>query len=64
MTDREYIRYLMEQEQAEGAVRDCIRYYQRVMMENAMKLRGVYLAYVSCGFSESQALMLTMQHME
>lgn len=61
MTDKEEIRYMMEQEQAEGALRDCIEIYRREMMKDAMKLRGIYLAYVTCGFSGNEALMLTMQ---
>ena len=55
------IRNMMIQEQAEGALRDCIEIYRKGMMKEAMKLRGIYLAYVTCGFSESQALMLTIQ---
>jgi hypothetical protein len=61
VTDREEIRRMMEQEQAEGAMRDCIEFYRKQMMDMAMQLRGAYLAYVNVGFSESQALMLTIQ---
>lgn len=61
MSDREEIRRMMEQEQAEGALRDCIEIYRKAMMPDAMKLRGEYLAYYSCGFTASEALMLTIQ---
>ena len=64
MTDREEIRYLMEQEQAEGALRDCIEIYRRGMMKDAMKLRGIYLAYTTCGFSAEQAILLTIQSIQ
>lgn len=61
MSDREEIRRMMEQEQAEGALRDCIEIYRKASMPAAMRLRGVYLAYYSCGFTASEALMLTIQ---
>lgn len=61
MTDREEIRHMMEQEQAEGALRDCIETYRQIMMADAMKLRGIYLAYVTCGFLHEEALFLTIQ---
>lgn len=61
MTDREYLRYLMEQEQAEAALRDVIEAYRKSNMPNAMALRGIYLSYVCCGFNEDQALLLTMR---
>lgn len=57
------IRRMIIQEQSEGAVRDCILDYQRQMMNDAMKVRGIYLAYYSCGFSAYESLMLTLQHM-
>lgn len=55
------IRHMMIQEQAEGALRDCIEIYRKKMMKTAMELRGAYLAYVTCGFSAEQALLLTIQ---
>lgn len=61
MTDREYIRYLMEQEQAEGAVRDCIDFYRSQMMDTAMQIRGAYLAYINVGFNSYEALTLVMK---
>lgn len=63
MTDEEKneLRKLMDQEQSEGAIRDCILKYQQVMMEDAMKLRGIYLAYYACGFTASESLLLTIQ---
>lgn len=61
MTDREEIKHMMLQEQSEGALRDCIEMYRQAMMPEAMKLRGIYLAYYTCGFSASEALMLTIQ---
>lgn len=65
MTDEEKneLRKLMDQEQSEGAIRDCILKYQQVMMKDAMKLRGIYLAYYACGFTASESLLLTIQHM-
>lgn len=63
MSDYDELRYLMEQEQAEGALRDCIEIYRRGMMKEAMKLRGMYLAFLACGFSESESLMMTMGKM-
>lgn len=62
MTDKEEIRYLMEQEQAAGALRDCIEMYRQGVMPDAMKLRGVYLAYLSVGFNEYEAFMIMMRH--
>lgn len=59
MTDKEEIRHMMIQEQSEGAMRDCIRTYQMAMMEDAMKLRGIYLAYLTVGFDDEQAIFLT-----
>lgn len=61
MTDREEIKHMMVQEQSEGALRDCIEIYRRQSMKSAMELRGKYLAYYTCGFSVSEALMLTIQ---
>ena len=63
MTEEEKneLRKLMDQEQSEGAIRDCILKYQQVMMEDAMKLRGIYLAYYACGFTASESLLLTIQ---
>ena len=61
MTDEEkrQIRQLMDNEAAEWAMRECIRTYQMAMSEDAMKLRGIYLAYITCGFSDEQAMYLT-----
>lgn len=64
MTDREEIRYLMEQEQAEGALRDCISMYKQNFMKSAMMLRGAYLAYCACGFSAEQSLYLVGKSLE
>ena len=63
MTEEEKneLRKLMDQEQSEGAIRDCILKYQQVMTEDAMKLRGIYLAYYACGFTASESLLLTIQ---
>lgn len=61
MSDREEIKKMILQEQSEGAIRDCILKYQQVMMEDAMKLRGIYLAYYACGFTASESLLLTIQ---
>lgn len=64
MTDKEEIRYLMEQEQAEGALRDCIEIFRQGMMGDAMKLRGIYLAYLSVGFDEYESFVLMTKHMK
>lgn len=63
-SEKEVLRKMMQNEQAEGAIRDCIKIYQQSYMENAMKLRGAYLAYYACGFSAAESLMLTIQSIE
>lgn len=61
MIDREEIRQMMMQEQAEGAMRDCIEIYRKQMMDAAMQLRGAYLAYINVGFNSYEALTLVMK---
>ena len=59
--EKKILKQMIEQEQSEGAVRDCILEYQQGFMKSAMMLRGVYLAYYSCGFTASESLALTMK---
>lgn len=59
--DFEEIRHMMMQEQAEGALRDCIEIYRQEAMKDAMMLMGYYRAYLSVGFQPEQALLLTIQ---
>lgn len=61
MTDREEIRQMMIQEQAEGAMRDCIEIYRKQMMDAAMQIRGAYEAYLNVGFNSYEALTLVMK---
>lgn len=64
MTDREEIRRLMEQEQAEGALRDCIKTYKKGFMKSAMMMYGAYQAYCTCGFTPEQSLYLVGKSIE
>lgn len=64
MTNREEIRRLMEQEQAEGALRDCIKTYKQNFMKSGMMLYGAYSAYCSCGFTPEQSLYLVGKSIE
>lgn len=59
--DFEEIRQMMLQEQAEGALRDCIEIYRQEAMKDAMMLMGYYKAYMTVGFTPEQALILTMK---
>ena len=62
--EKELIRKMMEQEQSEGAIRDCILEYQQGFMKSAMMLRGAYLAYYACGFTASESLMMVLKSIE
>lgn len=64
LDDWEEIRQMMLQEQAEGALRDCIEIYRQEAMKDAMMLMGYYRAYLSVGFTPEQALLLTIQSIE
>lgn len=64
MDELEEIRQMMLQEQAEGALRDCIEIYRQEAMKDAMMLMGYYRAYLSVGFTPEQALLLTIQSIE
>lgn len=62
MTDKEKenLKRLMESEQAEGAMRDCIRGYREAYMPAAMQIRGYYESLRNVGFSENAAMFLTL----
>lgn len=60
-SEKKQLRKMIEQEQSEGAVRDCILTYQQGFMKSAMMLRGAYLAYYACGFTASESLELVMK---
>ena len=62
MTDEEKseIRRLMENEQAEGAMRDGIGEYRRSYMPFAMQIRGLYESMINVGFNENEAMILTL----
>lgn len=51
---------MMENEQAEGAMRECIAKYRKSYMPLAMQLRGYYDSMINVGFNEYQALNLTL----
>lgn len=62
MTDEERseIRKLIENEQAEGAMRDCIAEYRRMHMPMSMQLRGYYESLINVGFSHADAMDLVI----
>lgn len=61
--EKEYLRRLIENEQAEGAMRECVKRYRESYMPVAMMMRGYYEAMINVGFNEYEALMLTMNVM-
>lgn len=65
MTDREKseIRRMIENDQAEGAMRECIEEYRTNYMPLAMQMRGYYESLVNVGFNSMEALTLAMSMM-
>ena len=62
MTDEEKteIRRLMENEQAEGAMRDAINEYRQAYLPLAMEVRGFYESMINVGFSHNDALIMVI----
>lgn len=62
VTDEEkaYLKKLMENEQAEGAMRDCIKVSRQSFMPLAMQIRGMYESMINVGFSENEAMIITL----
>lgn len=61
MTDeerRELLR-LKENEEAEWAMKECIRQYREAFMPFSMSIRGYYESLINVGFSQEQAIYLT-----
>jgi hypothetical protein len=50
----------MESEQAEAAMRECIRGYREAYMPLAMQIRGYYEAVMNTGFNSQEAMLLTV----
>lgn len=56
----ENIKRAMVQEQAEAAMRDCIKHWHRTHLPTSMELKGIYDSLLTVGFDPTQAIMLTM----
>lgn len=61
--ERAYIKRLMENEQAEGAMRDCIGAYRQSFMPIAMQIRGMYDALRNVGFGSNEAFVIMLSQM-
>ncbi len=50
----------MENEQAEAAMRECIRGYREAYMPVSMQIRGYYESLINTGFGHYDAMALTI----
>ena len=57
------LKYLMQQEQAEAAMHNIIKYWQKQHMPTSMELKGIYDSLITVGFDSTQATMLTIAHL-
>ena len=62
--DFDEIRHEMIQEQAEAAMRDCIRHWHRQHLPLSMELKGIYDSLITVGFDVNQATMLTIAQLQ
>lgn len=58
------LRYLMEQEQAEKAMRDVIKYWHKQHLPLSMELKGIYDSLITVGFDVNQATLLTIAQLQ
>lgn len=61
--EKKKIRELMENEEAEWAMRECITEYRKTYMPFAMQIRGYYESMINVGFSADQSTLLTMNYL-
>ena len=62
--DFDELKYLMNQEQAEAAMRDCIKHWHRQHLPLSMELKGIYDSLITVGFDVNQATMLTIAQLQ
>jgi hypothetical protein len=55
---------MMQQEMAEAAMRDCIKYWHRQHLPTSMELKGIYDSLITVGFDVNQATMLTIAQLQ
>lgn len=62
MTEEEKaeLRWMMLNEQSEGAMRDCIVKHRVAFMPLAMQIRGLYESLINVGFNGNEAIMLVL----
>lgn len=58
------IAHEMVQEQAEAAMRDCIKHWHKEHLPTSMELKGIYDSLLTVGFDENQAIMLTISQIK
>lgn len=58
------IAHQMIQDQAEGAMRDCIKYWHAKHLPTSMELKGIYDSLITVGFDANQATLLTLAQLK
>lgn len=58
--EKKQLKWLIENEQAEGAMRDCIVEHRVAFMPLAMQIRGLYESLINVGFNGNEAIMLVL----